>query len=149
MVLALNNQTLDVPSLNEFLSVFNVTLNYDRLPSVHIVVDSSPNTVVITEMVDHPITNGVSSFDFIGCSMNYSGLCQPLAWAVVETVDSEGSIFMEYKTVLVSLENENSGKFLVIGSNYCFDNWGMKGYYTSEDNDRLARQCVFWLISDL
>ncbi len=144
MVVALDNRTIEIASVNNLISWFNVSMNFDRIPGVQITIDGKPTTKIITGLANHPIAAGVSTFDYIGCSLNYSGDSYCIAWTLDEI---EGTVFN--KTVLVGLEGAIGNRFLVTGSNYFIDNAGMYGLYSSDYNARLARQCVLWLISNI
>jgi hypothetical protein len=141
MVVTLDNRTIDIASVNDLISWSNISLNFDKIPSVQVTVNNRPLTRVVTEMLDHPITTSVSSFDFIGCSLNFTGDCFSLAW----TLENEDGVILN-KTVMVGLEGDVDNRLIVTGSNYFMDNAGMKGLYSSDYNARLVKQCVLWLI---
>ncbi len=141
MVVTLDNRTIDITSVNDLISWTNISLNYDKIPGVQITVDGRPTTRVITEMLDHPITSGVSSFDYIGCSLNFTGECFSIAW----TLENEDGDILN-KTVMVGVEGNVGNRLIVTGSNYFIDNAGMKGLYSSDYNARLVKQSVLWLI---
>jgi hypothetical protein len=144
MIVSLDNRTTDIAKSNELLSFFNVSFNYDRIPGVQIIIDGHISTKIVTDLASHPVTVGVPSFDYIGCSINYSENAFSLAWTI-ENIDG-----IQYnKTVMVGLNGSIGNRAIFVGSNYFIDNAGMAGLYSSDYNARLARQSVLWLIGDL
>ena len=144
MIVSLDNRTTDIEQSNELITFFNVSYNYDRIPSTQIIIDGRTSTKIITDFATHPVTLGVSSFDYIGCSLNYSDNAFCLAWTI-ENIDG-----IQYnKTVLVGLNGSMGNRAVFVGSNYFLDNAGMAGYYSSDYNARLARQCILWLIKKI
>jgi hypothetical protein len=145
LVVGLQNSSIDVNGVNQLISPFNVSMNYDSMPSITIVVNGIASTIEITNLVSHNVTQGVTSFDYNGCSLNYSDECFQLAWSQVNWTDQEGIPHSENKTVLVGLERNNSSRLIVAGTNCVFDNWGIYGLYKSIQNSKLALQMILWL----
>jgi hypothetical protein len=145
LVAGLQNSSIDVGSANQLLNPFNVTMNYDSIPPITIIVNGIASTVAVTNLVSHNVTRNVESFDFNGCSLNCSGTCFPLAWTEVSWKDTEGIEHRANRTVLVGLESYTGSRMIVAGSNYLFDNWGISGLYKSTQNSKLALQMILWL----
>ncbi|RDE11428.1 MAG: hypothetical protein C4K47_09890 [Candidatus Thorarchaeota archaeon] len=145
LVVGQQNSSIDVEGANQLLSAFNVSMNYDSMPPITIVVNGIASTIAVTRLVAHNVTQGVESFDYNGCSLNFSGACFELAWTEVTWTDMEGIPHNENKTVVVGLEGESGNRLVVVGSNYPFDNWGISGLYTSTQNSKLALQAILWL----
>jgi hypothetical protein len=145
LVAGLQNSSIDVGGANQLLSPFNVTMNYDSIPPITVIVNGIASTVAVTNLVSHNVTQNVDSFDFNGCSLNCSGTCFPLAWTEVSWKDTEGIEHRANRTVLVGLESYTGSRMIVVGSNYLFDNWGISGLYKSTQNSKLALQMILWL----
>jgi hypothetical protein len=142
----LSNDSLDLNSANALFSAFNMTLNYDAVPSISILVNGIASTALITEMHDHPVTGFLESFDYNGCSMNISGDAFELAWAEIFKYDENGTIYQDNVTVLAGLENTSGGRLVATGSNFFLDNWALKSLYQSKQNWRLVLQALYWLM---
>jgi hypothetical protein len=145
-LIGLSNSSIDVRSANELFSAFNFTLNYDNVPAITIIVNGMVSTTEITEMIDHPITSFLNSFDYNGCSLNYTGNITEIAWAEIARLDENGTIQIENKTVLAGLESPTGGRILATGSNFFLDNWALNDLYLSTQNYRLAMQALYWLV---
>jgi hypothetical protein len=130
-VAALDNSTLNVAALNDFLSWTGMTLTFTGFPS-------NANTVAVTNIAVHPITVGVGSFDFNGAPLN---------------VNSSVSVLGRYAgyPVLGCLQGAGGGRIVVTGTNFFIDNWGITGTspYLSHDNDILALRIALWLVGGL
>jgi len=123
-VAALSNSTLDIASLNDFLDWTGASLSFNTLPSNGI--------LEVTNIAAHPITVGVSSFDFLGAPVYVNASYSYLG-------RSSGN------TVLACFEGDSGGRIVITGTNFFIDNWGMTGLYSSEDNDILALRIGMWL----
>ena len=145
-LVGLSNDSLDIGSANDLFSAFNITLNYDAVPPITIVFNGMTSTTEITKMHDHRVTAFIDSFDYNGCSLNYSGDAFELAWAEIFWRDENDTIYTENRTVLVGLENSNGGRLLATGSNFFLDNWGLNNLYQSDENWKLVLQALYWLI---
>jgi len=145
-LIGLSNDSLDLQNANALYNAFNVTLNYDLIPSISLIVNGIPSTTKIDEMADHPVTSFIDSFDYNGCSLNYTGDAYELAWKEVSLIDLNGSIYKENRTVLVGMENDNGGRFLATGSNFFVDNWALNNLYQSDQDWKLVLQSLFWLV---
>jgi len=145
-LVGLTNNSLDLSSANALFSAFNMTLNYDAVPPISILVNGIASTTLITKMHDHPVTRFLDSFDYNGCSMNYSGDAFELAWTEIFMLDENGTIHQNNVTVVAGLENSNGGRLLATGSNFFLDNWALNGKYQSLQNWRLVLQALFWLL---
>lgn len=145
-LVGLTNDSLDLSSANALFSAFNMTLNYDAVPPISILVNGMASTVLITKMHDHPVTGLLDAFDYNGCSMNYSGDAFELAWAEIFNQDENGTIHQNNVTVVAGLQSPYGGRLLATGSNFFLDNWALKGRYQSLQNWRLVLQALYWLL---
>ncbi len=145
-LIGLSNYSLDLKNANALYNAFNITLNYDLVPAITIIVNGIASTTRIDMMNSHPVTDFIDYFDYNGCSLNYSGNAYDLAWKEVSWIDENGTIRSDNRTVLVSLENENGGRLLATGSNFFVDNWALNDLYQSKQNWKLVLQSLFWLI---
>ncbi len=149
LVAALDNSSIDVESTNQLLSCFNMTLNHDHIPGVTIVVDGIPSSVLVSGLTNNTLAQGVRSFDFNGCSLNFSNGAFRLAWTEIVWRDPQGNLHIDSRTVAVGLEGEGGSRMVAMGSNFFIDNWGINGLYQSTQNSKLALQTVLWLIQAL
>jgi hypothetical protein len=145
-LIGLSNSSIDVRSANDLFSAFNITLNYDNIPPISIIINGIVSTTEIVKMIDHPTTLLLTSFDYNGCSLNCTGNVTEIAWAEVSHLDENGTIQLENRTVLAGLENPNGGRLLASGSNFFLDNWALNNLYLSTENYRLASQGLNWLV---
>jgi hypothetical protein len=125
LVVALSNDSLDVDSLNYFLSWTNFSLTNDRVG-----IGDSP--VLVTEITAHPTTVGVFDFDYLGAPINVP--------AGATTLGKDG-----FDPVLACLQGAGGGRIVVSGSNFEFDNYGMTRQYLSSYDPVLALNIVLWL----
>jgi hypothetical protein len=146
LAIGMGNRSLDLNSANELLGLFGFSLNYDRIPGITITVNGASSTLLITDLVEHATTGGVESFDFVGCSVSFDGEAYSLAKAEVSYLDDFGVLQSENHTVMAALEGPSRARMIVSGTNFMFDNWGVKGLYQSDENDRFILQMVYWLI---
>ncbi|MFW9850142.1 MAG: S8 family serine peptidase [Candidatus Thorarchaeota archaeon] len=146
MVTAGTNSSIDVAGVNEFLSMFNISLNYDSIPLVPIVSNGIANAVSIVNInSSHPVTERIHSFDYNGASLEDHGNHTILAREVFTWYDENGVIRTALKPVLIVAEGRASARLIVTGSNFFIDNWGIEGLYGSEDNSRMMLQSIYWL----
>jgi major intracellular serine protease len=145
-LVGLSNSSLDLKNTNNLYSAFNITLNYDSIPAITIVVNGMVSTTEIVNMIDHPITDFLFSFDYNGCSLNHTGTAFEIAWAEVSWLNESMIVQTENRTVLAGLENENGGRVLATGSNFFLDNWALSNLYQSTQDYRLALQALYWLV---
>ena len=145
-LVGLSNGSLDLSSANELFSAFNITLNYDIVPSISIIINGVASTTLITKMHDHPVTGFLGSFDYNGCSMNYTGDVFELAWTETFMMGENDTIYLVNQTVLVGLESPLGGRLVATGSNFFLDNWALNNQYQSKQNWRLVLQALYWLI---
>ncbi len=124
-ITALDNSSLDIESLNGFLEWTGASVAYDSVPGTIGVVE-------ITDVVAHPITVGVSSFDYLGASILTNSSYTTLGR-------------FSGKTVLAAFEGTSGGRIVITGTNFFIDNWGMKGMYGSPDDDVLSLRIGLWL----
>jgi len=148
-LVGLSNLSLDISGANNLFSEFNITLNYDRLPAITIMINGMSSTTEIVDMINHPITDFVTSFDYNGCSLNITGDVFEIAWAEVSWLNASQMIQTENRTVLAGLEGSNGGRVVATGSNFFLDNWALNNLYLSTDNFRLVLQALFWLVHTL
>jgi hypothetical protein len=146
LVAGMGNRSLNLNSTNELLLPFGFLLNYDQIPGLIIEVGGISSTRLVSDLMNHTTTEGIESFDFVGCSVNFTGNAYPLAQVVVSSVDQFGVVHRNNHTVLAALEGMNNARMIVSGTNFIFDNWGVGGYYQSDDNDRLILEMAYWLI---
>ena len=144
-----NNLSIDIESANSLLSRFNVSLNDDKIPGITFFVNGLPNTEIITNVAEHPITERVETFDYNGCSLNYTGSHVDLAWVLYNWIDDAGVLRQENRTVLTALEGSHGARMIVSGSNFFLDNWGINRIYAGQDDSLLMLQSVFWLLGVL
>ncbi|TFG99395.1 hypothetical protein E4H12_02935 [Candidatus Thorarchaeota archaeon] len=145
-LVGLSNDSLDLSSANDLFSAFNITLNYDHVPPITITINGVPSTSPITKMHDHRVTAFIDSFDYNGCSLNYTDDAFELAWSEIFWTDENDTIHKENRTVLVGLENQLGGRLLATGSNFFVDNWALNGLYHSKENWIFVLQALYWLI---
>jgi hypothetical protein len=143
---ALSNTSIDHHAVNDLFSVFNLTLNNDTLPVISIVINGIPNTELVTMMIDHAVTRFVESFDYNGCSLNYTGDTYEMAWVEVKDQLDNGTIYSVNKTVLVGSENSKGGRLIATGSNFFLDNWALNNMYRSDQNFKIVLRSVYWLL---
>jgi hypothetical protein len=123
-VAALDNNTLDVESLNDFLNWTGMSLNYP-----HLITGGSLQ--VVSDISAHPITSGVTDFAFSGSSLN---------------VNSSGTVLARIGSdAVLGAMDIGEGRIVVTGTNYFIDNWGMTGEYDSNSDAVLALKIVLWL----
>jgi hypothetical protein len=97
-------------------------------------------------MITHPITELIDSFDYNGCSLNFTGDVFEIAWTDLNWVDANGTLRTDNRTVLVGLENSIGGRLIATGSNFFLDNWALNNLYRSDQDSRFVRQSVYWLL---
>jgi len=148
-VVGLDNSCINVAAANQFLSRFPIAFNYDRIPETTIIINGIPSTRLITSLKPHTITLGVSSFDYLGCSLNYTGDAYEIAHTRVSWQDEDGLLYIENKTVMVGLEGDKENRMIVVGTNFLLDNYAMNEMYESPDNKRLAYRIVLWLTGEI
>jgi hypothetical protein len=137
---------IDVEGANMLLSLFNMSFNFDHIPTITITMNGIPSTILVEYMAEHPITERVEAFDYNGCSLNYTNNATALAWTEFRWVSSEDRLFVENRTLIAILEEPEYGRLVVSGSNFPFDNWGIYGAYRTDENVKLARHIVYWLV---
>ncbi len=144
-IIGLSNTSIDVAEANRLTNLFNVSFNFDSIPSTLISIGGIVSTTEITKMIDHPVTQGIASFDYVGCSLNYSGRTYEIAWTQVNVRNKTGQIQTVNRTVMVGLESTNGSRLLIAGSNFFIDNWALNNRYKSQDDRKLALQAIYWL----
>jgi hypothetical protein len=78
--------------------------------------------------------------------VNYTGNAYSLAQVEVSYLDNHSVVQTQNHTVMAALEGPSRARMIVSGTNFMFDNWGVKGLYQSDKNDRFILQMVYWLI---
>lgn len=146
LLVGMSNSSIDQSCANELFSQFNITLNDDHIPAITIIVNGVSSTELITQMIEHPITDRVDAFDFNGCSLNYSGTGFRIAWKNVILQYENGTHYSEDRAVLVGLENAAGGRLIASGSNFFIDNWALNNLYRSDQDLRFVLQSVYWLL---
>ncbi len=144
-VIGLGNSSLDLSAVNVLAGRFNFSFAYDRVPAVSIVINGHISTQLVTDIREHPLTQGVTSFDYYGCSINVGQNVTSLATVSMRRMLDNGTVVEENRTVLAAVENANGGRLVATGSNFFVDNWGLLGLYKSNENAKLTRQIVLWL----
>jgi len=124
-VAALSNDSLDIASVNDFLSWSGFAIGYSQIPS-------QGDPIEITQIESHTITAGVESFDFYGGFVTIPGNATALAY-------HSASI------ALASMQDDSGGRIVVTGTNYLLDNWGMLGMYSANDDALLALRIMLWV----
>jgi hypothetical protein len=151
-IIGLDNSTsdstggIDIEGANLLLSLFNMSFNFDHVPSLTIIVNGIPSTILVEYIADHPIMERVEAFDYNGCSLNYSCNATALAWTEFRWRDSEDNLMIENRTLLAILEGSVFGRLIVSGSNFPFDNYGIYGAYRTNENVKLTRHLIYWLV---
>ncbi|MGQ4911895.1 MAG: S8 family peptidase [Candidatus Thorarchaeota archaeon] len=121
-VATLSNDTTDIASLNDFLSWTGFSMT-----DLTITPGSDPE--VVTEISPHIMTSGVSLFHYLGGTINV-----PVGGHQLATLG--GFPVLGYM--------EDTGRFVLTGTNYFIDNYGMTGGYGAGDDARLALRIVLW-----
>ncbi len=145
-IVGLANYSINIDAANDLLQLFNASFNYDMIPTTLISVGGIISTVEVTGLAEHKVTQGVESFDFVGCSLNYSGNTYEIAWTQMNVRDDDGKVRVVNKTVIVGLESNNGSRLIVSGSNFFIDNWALNNKYHSTDNRKFALQIIYWLV---
>jgi hypothetical protein len=122
-IAALSNATLDISKLNSFIDWSGISLDFDQIPLIG-------NTLEVVNLYTHPITSGISSFDYNGAGLNVPGYADVLARGAGHEL-------------LAALET--TGRLVVTGSNFMVDNWALLDEYHSMENDDLALQIIQWI----
>ncbi|NWF97011.1 MAG: S8 family peptidase [Candidatus Thorarchaeota archaeon] len=125
-VTALANSSVDLASLNNFLSWTGFEYHFNHIPYLG-------DYYLIDNIVSHPITQDVSDFDYNGASL--SG---PVGSVTLARYGSS--------PVLSCLQGVSGGRIVVTGTNFFIDNWGITGNYESLHDDDLALNIVLWLL---
>jgi hypothetical protein len=146
---ALSNSSIDQQNANSLFSAFNLTLNNDIIPVISIVINGVVSTELVKNMIDHVITRRVDSFDYNGCSLNYTGDAYKIAWVEVMGQYANGTQYTQNRTVMIGSENSRGGRFIAAGSNFFLDNWALNNLYRSNQNLKLVLQSVYWLLDIL
>ncbi len=122
-IAALSNDTLDVTKLNEFIDWSGFSLLYNNVPLFD-------ETFEVENLEEHPITEGILSFDYSG-----AGIAIPVGgYRIARGSGNE----------LMGAMNA-TGRLVVTGSNFMIDNWALLNEYRSNQNDQLALQIVQWI----
>ncbi|MDF1540511.1 MAG: S8 family serine peptidase [Candidatus Thorarchaeota archaeon] len=146
MIAAGNNLSMDVEGVNALLAVFDMSLNFDTVPTSTIVTYGVANTVEVVNIEEeHAVTERIYSFDYNGASINPGENQTVLAQEVFQWIDDVGTTHTALRPVLVVQEGRLSSRLIVTGSNFFIDNWGLSGAYESEDNSLMMRNCIYWL----
>ena len=124
-VAALSNDSLDIASVNDFLSWSGFAIGYTRVPS-------QGDPIEITQIESHIITAGVESFDFYGGIVTMHENATALA-------------YRSASIVLASMQDDSGGRIVVTGTNFFIDNWGMLGMYAADDDALLALRIMSWV----
>ncbi len=146
---ALTNSSINHQNANALFSLFNLTLNNDYIPVLSITINGVVSTELVTNMIDHAITRRVDSFDYNGCSLNFTGTAYEIAWTEVLLRHENGTFYSVNKTLLVGSENNNGGRLIATGSNFFLDNWALNNMYRSDQNLKLVIQSLYWLLDIL
>ncbi|MFW9907945.1 MAG: S8 family serine peptidase [Candidatus Thorarchaeota archaeon] len=145
MIAGGSNFTIDVEGANQLLSIFNITLNFDSVPMSTFLVNGVANSIKVIDIIEHPITELVSSFDYNGATLSVTKNQTIVAQALTEWIDTGGVRHSALKPVLVAAEGRAAARLVVTGSNFFIDNWGLNGIYGSHDNSLMMIGCLYWL----
>jgi hypothetical protein len=143
---ALSNYSINHQTVNGLFSAFNLTLNNDTIPVISISINGVESTQLVTNMIDHVVTRMIDSFDYNGCSLNFTGDAYELAWVEIMDQYANGTLYSVNKTLLVGSENSKGGRLIAAGSNFFLDNWALNNLYRSDQNFKLVLQSVYWLL---
>ncbi len=146
LLVGMSNSSIDQESANPLFSMFNVTLNNDRVPALTIVINGIPSTEEVYQLADHPVTRWIDTIDYNGCSLNVTGNTIELAWAHVFWRDENGTIHGENRALIAGLEKPNGARLVATGSNFWLDNWALDDRYQSNENIKIVLQTTFWLL---
>lgn len=142
-----DNGSLDLRNANKLMSIFNISINYDKLPLSTIITNGIANAVQIVNInPNHFVTERVSSFDYHGASLNPGSNSTSLAYEIFQWIDDQGATQTALKPVLVAVEGRMSARAIVTGTNFFFDNWGLNEMYGAEDDSRLLLGCIYWIM---
>lgn len=144
-IVGMANDSIHLSAANALLSQFGMVFNYDRLPQIRMAISNVESTLSIDKFMEHPVTQGIDSIDYSGCSINVIGDAFPLAWTTVR-VENGPLGQHENRTVIAGLSGEDGARLICSGSNYFVDNWALLGRYSSDKNSKFVRQILFWLI---
>jgi len=124
-VATLSNSSTDVASVNDFLNWTGFGISFSS-------IDHPGETALITSIESHPITDGVTSFDYEGARVN---------------APAGATILADYfgNPVLGLREMGANGRVVVTGTNFFIDNWALAGEYQSSSNGMLALGIVSWI----
>ncbi|MHA1770682.1 MAG: S8 family peptidase [Candidatus Thorarchaeota archaeon] len=128
-VAGLANKSINVSGVNDLLSWSGFSLDVNRFPN-------SGDAVAVTNLTAHPITAGVTDFDFVGANL---------------TLPENATCLATYSSVVTlgSMEQSGGGRMVVTGTNFFIDNWGLTGKYDAGGDKTIALQIVLWLIGML
>ncbi len=139
------NHSLDIRNSNRLFSIFNVSINYDRVPTHTVFNNGIANAVQVTNIRSHIVTEAVASFDYNGASLNVTNESTVLAYEIFQWTDESGVTHTALKPVLVAIEGSVSSRAVITGTNFFMDNWGLNKLYGAEDNWLLLRRCIYWI----
>jgi len=129
-VVSLSESSTNITALNEFLGWTGFSLSGLQVPS-------GDNPIIIDRINAHLITSGINGFHYLGATL---------------TVPHDGDWLAKYggMTVLGYKENSQGGKFVITGSNYFIDNYGILQLYDgASDNAMLGLRIVLWCTGKL
>ena len=145
-LVGLSNSSIDHHHANALFSQFNISLINENIPGITLVVNGVSSTELITQMIDHQITESIEGIDYNGCALNFTGDAYEIAWKDVSWRDENDTLHTERWSVLVGLENLNGGRLIASGSNFFLDNWALSGLYRSDQNLLFMLQTTYWLL---
>lgn len=124
-VAGLADTSLNVTSLNEFLSWTGFALTSNQVPS-------GDDPVLIDRIDSHIITSGINGFHYHGATISIP-------------IDGERLARYGAMPIMGYKEGVNGGKLVITGSNFFLDNYGLLGLYSgADDNADLALRIVLW-----
>ena len=143
-----DNTSLDIANTNRLLSIFNVSINYDKIPATTIVRNGVANAVQVENINrSHFVGERVETFDYNGASLNVSDDATILAYEVFQWSDDYGVIHTALKPVLIAIEGRLSARVVITCTNFFLDNWGLNNKYGATDDWKLLHGCIFWIMS--
>ena len=125
-VASLSNDSADVSSINDFLAWSGFAFGFSTIET------ASSDPVLVHEIVGHPITTGVASFDYLGAPITV-----PVGATILATYNAQD--------VLGCFEGPGGGRIVVTGTNFFVDNYGMRQQYTSNYDGTLALKIALWI----
>jgi len=129
-VVSLGESSTNITSLNDFLDWTGFSLSGVEVPS-------GTDPTIIDSIDSHIITSGINGFHYLGATIR---------------IPFDGHRLARYggMPVLGCKENSQGGKFVLTGSNFFIDNYGILQLYNgASDNAMLGLRIVLWCAGKL